>query len=215
MPGPFLDQLGPQPGVVPQRPDLRRWHETRPQHAPLAKLREPHGIELVGLGPAGDLLDVTGVDQPHRQTGRLQQVEERPPVVRRRLQLHPLDSEGDQVRPQRQNRGRGRLDLPHLRGAATLDRGMRAADTHHPGRFGHIDRGGHGQDPFVLVLVDLYDIADHQEHLNGSTGDGTSEPGGPGGIRKSARRARSTVRCPSDRGPHQAELRPQDQKTTA
>jgi hypothetical protein len=66
VPRPFLDQLRPQPGVVPQHPDLPGRHEARAEHAPLAGLGQPHGVEAVGFGPARNLLDVAGVDQPHR-----------------------------------------------------------------------------------------------------------------------------------------------------
>ena len=47
VPGALLDQVGPQPGVVPQLPDLRWRHERGPQHAPLGQLGQPHRIQLV------------------------------------------------------------------------------------------------------------------------------------------------------------------------
>lgn len=50
VPGAFLHKLGPQAGVVPQRTDLPGWHEARSQHPPLVELRQPHRVELVGLG---------------------------------------------------------------------------------------------------------------------------------------------------------------------
>jgi len=195
--GPLLDELGPQPGVVPQHPDLPGRNEARAEHAPLAEFGQPHRVELVGLGAASHLFDVTGVDQPHRQARGLQQVEERPPIVRRRLQHHPFHPERDQFRTQGQDRVRGRLHLPHPRGAAALDRRMRPPDTDHARRLGHIDGGGDGKDPFGLVFVDLDDVAVRlQEHLQGSADVAASEPGGPGGVRKSDRRARGNSARP-------------------
>ena len=60
-----------------------RRHETRAQHLPLGDLAQPHRVQPVGLRPAGQMLDVAGVDQPRSRTRRLQQVEHRLPVVRR------------------------------------------------------------------------------------------------------------------------------------
>jgi hypothetical protein len=55
------------------------------------RLAQPHRVQLVGLGPARQVLDVTGVDQPHHQPPRLQQVHERPPIVGGGLDHDPLD----------------------------------------------------------------------------------------------------------------------------
>ena len=92
VPGAFLGQVGPQAGVVAQLADLGGWDERGAQHAPLVELGQPHRVQLVGLGAARDLLDVAGVDQPHRQPRGLQQVDERPPVVRGGLHHHPFDA---------------------------------------------------------------------------------------------------------------------------
>jgi hypothetical protein len=84
-------QVGTQPGVVSQSADLGGRDERGSQHAPLVQLAQPHRIQLVGLGPARQVLDVTGVDQPYHQPPRLQQVHERPPVVGGGLDHDPLD----------------------------------------------------------------------------------------------------------------------------
>jgi hypothetical protein len=46
----------------------------------LGDLAQPDRVQPVGLGPAGQMLDVFGVDQPRLQTVGLEQVERRPPV---------------------------------------------------------------------------------------------------------------------------------------
>jgi hypothetical protein len=56
VPGAFLGQVGPQPGVVAHLADLSGWDERGAQHASLVELGQPHRIELVGLGAARDLL---------------------------------------------------------------------------------------------------------------------------------------------------------------
>jgi hypothetical protein len=53
LPTPFPDQVDPVAGEVPQLPDRRRRHETRPEHAPLGDLAQPHRVQLVGLRPTG------------------------------------------------------------------------------------------------------------------------------------------------------------------
>ncbi len=158
VPGTFLDQLGPQPGVVPQRPDFPGWNEAGSEHASLVELRQPHRVELVGLRAARDLLDITSVDKPHRQPRRFEQVEERPPVVRGRLQHHPLHPQGDQVVAQAQDRVRHGVHLPYPGRATPLDGRVRTTDAHHPRRLGDVNRRRARQDPFRLVAVDLLDI---------------------------------------------------------
>ena len=66
-----------------------RGDEAGPDHLPLGDLAQPDGVQPVGLRPPGQVLDVPGVDQPHVEPVRLQQVERRPPVVRRGLHHHP------------------------------------------------------------------------------------------------------------------------------
>src|SRR4029450_12712304 len=53
VPGAFLGQVGPQPGVVAQLADLGGWDDGGAQHPPLVELGQPPRIELVGLGRPG------------------------------------------------------------------------------------------------------------------------------------------------------------------
>src|ERR1019366_3686932 len=82
VPDPVLGQPGPQPGQRPQVTDRLRRHERAAQHAPLVQLAQPHAVQPVALGPARQVLDITGVDQPHLQPRRVRQVIT--PVGRRR-----------------------------------------------------------------------------------------------------------------------------------
>ena len=82
MAGAFGGQRRPQPGQRPQVADRFRRHERGPQHAPLVQFAQPDAVQLVRLRPAGHVLHIPGVDQPHLQPGGLQQVET--PVGRRR-----------------------------------------------------------------------------------------------------------------------------------
>jgi hypothetical protein len=86
--GPGGDQVRAITGQVPQLADRRWRHEAGVQDLPLGDLAEPDRIQHVGLGPAGQVLDVFGVDQPGLEPGRFQQVEHRLPVIGRGL-LHP------------------------------------------------------------------------------------------------------------------------------
>src|SRR5512132_1146711 len=146
-------QVGPQPGVVPQPAGLGGRGERGPQHAPPVQLGQPHRIQLVGLGPPRQVLDVTRVDQPHHQPPRLQHIDERPPIVGGGLHHDPLDPLAGQLVGQLQDLVGGRGDLPDPGAALARPGGMRHAGADHPGRLGDIDRG----DPFhdLLVVFDL------------------------------------------------------------
>jgi anti-sigma factor RsiW len=74
-------QVGPVAGQVPQPSNLRWRHEAWPQHLPLGDLAQPDRVQPVGLGPPGEVLDVTSVDQPDLEAVGLQQIEGRLPVV--------------------------------------------------------------------------------------------------------------------------------------
>jgi hypothetical protein len=148
-------QVGTQPGVVPQPADLGGRDERGPQHAPLVQLAQPHRIQLVGLGPPRQVLDVTGVDQPHHQPPRLQHIDERPPIVGGGLHHHPLDPLAGQLLGQLQDRVGSRGDLPDPGDAPARPGGMRHPGTDHPRRLGDIDRGDPAHDLLVLVDLDL------------------------------------------------------------
>jgi Bacterial extracellular solute-binding protein len=55
LPGAVADQLQPRAGQVPQRLDLRRRHERRPQQPHLRQPGDPLRVEPVRLRPAGQL----------------------------------------------------------------------------------------------------------------------------------------------------------------
>jgi hypothetical protein len=151
--GALVSQVSTQPGVLPQPADRGGRDERGPQHAPLVELAQPDRIQLVGLGAPRQVLDVAGVDQPHHQPPRLQQIHKWPPVVGRRLHHHPLDALADQLLGQLQDLVRGRAHLPD-RGGPLAHRGrVWRTGADHPRRLGNIDRG----DPLheLLVVVDL------------------------------------------------------------
>jgi hypothetical protein len=154
VPGAVGGQVGTQPGVSRSR---RIWaggtNEGRSMPRSL-QLGQPHRIQLVGLGPARQVLDVTGVDQPHHQPPRLQQVHERPPILGGGLDHDPLDPLAGQLLGQPQDRG-GRGDLPDRGDALARPGGMGHPGTDHAGRLGDIDRGDPAQDLLVLVDLDL------------------------------------------------------------
>jgi hypothetical protein len=87
--GPHRHQVGAVAGQVPQPPDRRRRDEAGPQQLPLGHLAPPHRIQLVGLGPAGQVLDIAGIDRPDLKPVGLQQVERGLPGVAGGLHHHP------------------------------------------------------------------------------------------------------------------------------
>jgi hypothetical protein len=87
--GPRRHQIRPVAGHLPQLPD-RLWRdEAGPEHLPLGQLAQPDRIQGVGLGPPGQVLDVTGIHQPDLEPGRFQQVVDPFPVVAGGLHDHP------------------------------------------------------------------------------------------------------------------------------
>jgi len=78
-----------------QPADVARGHEAGPQHLPLGDLAQPHSVEHIGLWSTRQMFDVARVDQPRIQPVRLEQVEHRLPVRRRRFHHHPLHAHLD------------------------------------------------------------------------------------------------------------------------
>ncbi len=152
LPGPLTDQVDPVAGHVPQLADRGRRHETRADHAPLGDLAQPDSVDLVRLRPARQVLDVPGVDQPHLEPVRLQQVERRPPVIRGGLHDHPGDVQLPEPVGQQLQRPRHRGVGRHLlRALATRARHPGAA--HHLG-LADIQRSDPRDDlGFVLRLL--------------------------------------------------------------
>ena len=102
-PGPFLGQGAPVAGQVPQLALRAGRDERGPEHAPLGELSQPDRIELVRFGPAGDVLDVAGVDHPALDVV-FEEVERRLPVRRGGLHHHQGHALADQPVPQFQQR---------------------------------------------------------------------------------------------------------------
>ena len=61
--GAGLGQVPPVPGMGAQPPDLLRRHEAGRQRPALGDLRQPHRVQLVGLGRPGQRLDLRGMIQ--------------------------------------------------------------------------------------------------------------------------------------------------------
>ena len=193
------DQIEPGPGQVPHPAHRLGRHQRRRDHRALRQLGQPHRVDLVGLRPARDVLGLRGVDQPHRQPGRLQQVVERAPVVRGGLHHHPLHPLAAQVITQLDQRRGARPHRPHLGHPPPRDRRVRHPQTHHPAGLGHINR----RDPFhdLLVLIDLH--LDRLLHplLLGRRFARRGCPRGPVGLAESDRRARGNSAQPFKRAP--------------
>ena len=153
-PGAVLDQVEPGPGQIPHLAHRLGGHQRRGQHRPLGELGQPHRVDLVGLRAARDVLHLRGVDQPHRQPGRLEQVVERAPVIRGGLQHHPGHPLAAQMITELDQRRGGRRDRPDLGHPPARDRLVRDPQAHHPAGLGHVDR----RDPLhdLFVLVDLH-----------------------------------------------------------
>jgi len=151
------------------------------------------------LGRPGRCSGVVGVDQPHHQPPRLQQGDERPPIIRRGLHHDPLDPLADQLLGQLQDLVGGRGDLPHRGDALARLGGMRHAGTDHPRRLGDIDRGDPAHD--LLVLVDLDLLACWHRAPPWSHRDGSRAARGSVGDRNADRRARGNSARPCCRAP--------------
>ena len=155
VPGPLVHQVRAQPGELPQPADFRRRHEAGLQQAPLGQLGQPHRVLLVGLGPARHIPDMPGVDQLHRQPGRLQHRPPDPPVVAGALQRDDLDLVAAQMISQLGDRRHGRLHHPHVHLAAARPVLIRHPGAHHPGRLRHVDGGDPLVHPLILLVLDL------------------------------------------------------------
>ena len=59
-----MGEGAPVAGQIPELPLGPGRDERGPDHAPFGELGQPDGVEFVGLGPAGGVLDVAGVDHP-------------------------------------------------------------------------------------------------------------------------------------------------------
>jgi hypothetical protein len=142
-------QIDPVAGQVPQPADLGWRHEAGAEHLPLDDLGQPDRIQLVGLRPAGQVLDVAGVDQPRVQPVRLEQIERRLPVVAGGLHHHSGHTQLDQpVGHHQQRTGHRGVGVDLLPPAA-------AALTGHPDTADHRGladiQGGDALDDLLVV----------------------------------------------------------------
>ena len=199
--GPVLDQVGAGPGVVAQLPDRGRRHERGTQHPHLGQPGQPHRVQPVGLGQAGQVPGLASGDQLHRQPGAFQHVVPDPPVVRGGLQRHHLNPVRHQPGGQRQHRVHGGPHLPDRAVPGTGPGRVRRAGAHHPRGLGHIDRGYPVKDPLVLLILDYLRLA-HHGLLCSWRWVSSGLPGGLGQeSRNTDRRAQGNKKRPSGQGP--------------
>ena len=171
--GAHRHQVGAVAGQVPQPPDHRWRHEAGPQHAPLGQLGKPHRIQLVGLGPARQVLDILGVDQPDLESLGLQQIKGRLPVVAGGLHDHPGHAQlGQPVGQGQQRAGHRGVGGDLLQPLACLARHPHAAD-----KLGLADV--QRRDP-LHDLLGLVGLLQHPASLPWSTARCPQEPQGPG-----------------------------------
>ena len=196
VPGPLDGQIDPQPGVVTQLADFFRRHERGPEHAFLGQLGQPDRVELVGFRPPRDLFDVAGVDQPGVKPPCLQQVQERPPIIRGGLDHDPLDPLAGQVVGQLHDRVGGGRHVPHPGHPPARDRVVRHPRAHLARRLRHVDRGDPRDHLVQLFGVDLLRYPRHADRPPSpavTTWALLRDARGPrSGTEESNRRARST-----------------------
>ncbi len=101
-------------GQRTQPSDLLRRHETARDHAPLGDLGQPHAVGSIRLRPAGQRLDLLGVQQVAVEPLGLQPEERRLPVIRRCLHHHRRHPMAAQPIGQRQDLPLGRAEAAHL-----------------------------------------------------------------------------------------------------
>jgi hypothetical protein len=141
----------------------------------------------LGLGPAGQVLDVMSVDQP-RLEAVLQEIERRPPVVAGRLHNHPGHPETGKPVAQRQHRGRHRGD-----GADLLH--PLPARARHPRATDHLGLA-HIQSRDPLDDLGLVGLGLHRPRLRTPQTEPGRPPVGAAGNGESDPRARSTRNGP-------------------
>ena len=197
-PGPLLGQGAPVAGQVPQLALRAGRDERGPEHAALGELAQPDRVELVRFGPAGDVLDVAGVDHPALDVV-FEQVERRLPVRRGGLHHHQGHALADQPVPQfqqrRGQRGAG-ADLLAARPGLVL---VRDPDAHGQRRLPDVQR----RDPLhqrARLFCDLFH--DHWSFPLGQIPGGLpagANRGFRGGIACSRQQCRTLWQAPSAR----------------
>ena len=154
------NQIGTVAGQIPQPPDRPRRHKTGPQHLSLGHLAQPHSVQHIGFRSTGQMFDIAGVDQPRVQPVRLQQVEHRLPVRRRRLHHHPLDAHLDQPIGQLSQRPRHRRVRRDFLQPPFTARRCRHPHTAHQLRLTDVQGRHPGNDLLLIVR-----FGQHRRHL--------------------------------------------------
>lgn len=128
-----------------------------PQHLAFGDLAQPDRIQHIGLGSAGQVFDVAGVDRPRLQAVRFEQVEHRPPVIAGRLHHHTLHTEFDQMVGQLGQRPGHRRMGGHLLSSPL---GTRAGDpdtTQHL-RLADVQGSDPGDDLLLIIGFTQHDV---------------------------------------------------------
>src|ERR671910_2366836 len=149
--GPGRHQIRPVAGHLPQLPDRSWGDEAGPEQLPLGELAQPDRIQGVGLGPPGEVLDVTGIDQPGLEPVGFQQVEDPSPVVAGGLHHHPGHAQlGQPVGQHQQPAGHRRVGPDLLQ---PLARAALARDPYTAGQLGlaHV-QGRDSLDDLIVVV---------------------------------------------------------------
>jgi hypothetical protein len=148
-------------------------------------------IQLVGLRPPGQVLDIFGVDQPGLEPGRLQQVRHRLPVVAGCLHHHPGHPQaGQPVRHAQQRAGHGGIALHLLQPPAPA---VLVRDAHAAHQLGLADV--QRRDPRDDLLVVLR-LGKHPARLLRIIGEGRRPQERWAWVKKSDPRARSDTERP-------------------
>ena len=143
-------------GELPQRPD--RWwrHEARPHHPMSGHIGQPLRIRQVSLA-AGDLLNVAGVTEPHRESA-LQRVVDGLPVHACSLHGHEVDPTVNKPGGQDGEPGRRRCELLLLPRCPTL--GAQRPEARRDAVSVHVQSSHSIMDLVHLCLLPTVSIAD-------------------------------------------------------
>lgn len=147
--GALLDQVRAQPGEVAQLPHRCGRDEAGVQHPAFGEFGQPDRVELVGLGPARNVLHVPRVDRPHGQAAVLEQVEPRLPEHPGGLHHHQFHALAHQVIAQGEDLPGARPHRPGLLHPVIRVLRPGQAGAHHPGGLGHVDRRDPRQIPVL------------------------------------------------------------------
>ena len=153
--GAVANEVEARPGEVADVAHLLFWHEARAEHRALGELGQPDRVELVALRPTGDVFHLLRVHEPDREPRPLEDVEEAPPIVRRRLQDDPLDTLFDKMVGELGDPFGRRRHLPYLGHPLAGDARVGHAGADHSGGLGDVDRGDTFHDLVLLVHLEL------------------------------------------------------------